>query len=1136
MKRRLFIGTLCFLAALLHAQSPSGINYPLAQCIGGTCPSPSGVKSHITCSFVDSLTETLYTAGQFRTLGSQTRIGIGAINAATGALLSFAPVIDTFGCIYAMGIKGDTLFVGGHFTKVNGVTRNNFAAIRISTGALLPTFNTGIGGVGDTVFAITVYNGRIYVGGKFTTVFGQPRTNIARVNYDGTVNGWNPSVGGVVTKTLQSTTRILVIARVGVLETRLIRIDTASAATLFAIMTTTGSTAPYSQSIQDMVTRADSVYVVGQFYEIDNNTSYQQYVVSCMTTGVERHGIAIPIEDQLWTANRLSIEFYRDSVYIGVYNGFSRNPLYHRLYVAHYKGSALRVVKIYNSQIPSTNDGKFCEDLLISNARMFEVERYADHTSNPYGSYSCAIFSWCMKIPSQPGNWLAAPDSICPGDTFWLVVQDNHMYATYNWFTGSPNTTLFPAGDSCRVVTTAAFTFCNVNVRGVTSCGIQNGTGRSKNIYDKIAPLVSAGPDDSLSCIVTQTTLHATYSTFPANNPVSWAWSPNVFSAADSCVITIPGMYYVTCTGANGCHKTDSAFVFADTIPPVIVPFGPMPVITCANPSVTLDASSVYPVDSLQWIIGAGSFADPATTSVPGNVLLVVTDRRNGCSSTDTLTILQNITAPVVSAIYTDSTLTCSVDSILLTGYSSDPDVIFHWENSQGDSFPDPMYADTIDVYGVYGIDTSNGCSAGPSIVIVSGWYTPPSVSAATDSFNINCSYDSVQLGGSSLTLAATLQWTDSISFYAANPVMTGTQGMYYLIATDTLNGCVAVDSAYVGFQATLDVAGVNDTVICPGSGAVLNVVPIGGTPSFSYQWNNSAGTTALVTVYPADTLQYIVTVTDGAGCSGEDTVIVNVPDAIMDSVLSFQPCDPLQPTGQIQIYPWGGVPPYQFSGDNGLTWQTSGVFGSLAYGSYQFLIQDAIGCTLSAAGNIDTNSLSPAPEFLVSTSPELGDTIVIVDISNPRPDSVVWDFPPGTTIIDTSMFSPSIIPADTGAFDVSMHAFYGTCEVILTRTVNIQPFDSLNAQPWAMNAIDSLILYPNPNSGTFTVHAELEGKQDFVVLVLDELGNERARTLVSEADEWTGQMSVSNPVPGNYILRVIAEYDSAEMVFVISQ
>lgn len=1132
MTRALLIATLFYLTTFLHAQTPSGITYPVAQCNGGTCPSYTAVKSHITCSFIDTLTETLYTAGQFRTLGSQTRIGIGAIDAATGALLSFAPVIDTFGCVYAMSIKGDTLFIGGRFNTVNGVTRNNFAAVRISNGQLLPSFSTGIGGAGDTVFAITVYNRRIYVGGKFTTVFGQARTNIARLNYDGTVNAWAPAGIGVVKKTMQSTSRILAIARVGSIDSRLIRIDTANATSVFTIMITTSASATYPETIQDFVTRADSVYVVGQFFEIDGVT-HEQYVVSNITTGIERRGIPIPVYDPLWPSNRLSIEFYRDSVYISVFNGYNQDPLYHRLYAAHYRGAALRVMKIYDSNSPFLN-GYYGQDLLIGNARLIEIERYALHTAFPSGSTQCNIFSWCMKIPSLCGNWIGSPyPDVCPTDTFWVSVQQSAYYSTYLWNVGFGNVSIFPDGDSCKVVAASNFAGCQIRVQGITSCGTVNSLIRSILIDSLTPPIVSAGPDDSLSCIVTSTTLHGTCTPVP----FSWSWSgPNASGNADSVQVNTPGMYYLTCVGMNGCRKTDSTTVFADTIPPTIVSFGPTPVITCTNTTVTLDAAPVYPTDSLRWIIGAGSYPNPATTANPGSVLLVVTDRNNGCSSTDTLTITQNITPPNASTIYTDSVLTCAVDSILLSGSTTSTGVTFYWQDSSLTTFADPMWVTIPGAYVLVATNMMNGCVASPAPVYVIGWYTPPSVIVATDSFNINCSYDSVLLSGSSLTLSSTMQWTDSVSFTAANPATTGMQGWYYLVATDTVNGCVAVDSAYVGFEATLDVVGVNDTIICPGSGAVLNVVPIGGTPSFIYQWNNAGGNAALVTVYPADTLQYIVSVTDGVGCTGEDTVIVNVPDAIMDSVLSFQPCDPLQPTGQIQIYPWGGVPPYQFSADNGLTWQSTGVFGSLAYGSYQFLIQDAIGCTLSATGNIDTNSLSPAPEFLVSTSPELGDTIVIVDISNPRPDSVVWDFPLGTVIVDTSMFSPAIIPADTGAFDVSMHAWYGSCEVILTRTISIEPFDSLSAQPWAMNAIDSLILYPNPNSGTFTAHTHLEGKQDFVVLVFDELGNERARVQVNDSDEWTGQMSVSNPVPGNYILRVIAEYDSAEMVFVIYQ
>jgi hypothetical protein len=554
------------------------------------------------------------------------------------------------------------------------------------------------------------------------------------------------------------------------------------------------------------------------------------------------------------------------------------------------------------------------------------------------------------------------------------------------------------------------------------------------------------------------------------------------------------------------------------------------------NTSIQLNASSLYPGDSLRWTTGTGSFPNPVTITQPGSVFLTVVDLNNGCDAQDTITVTQNIVQPTGSATTSDTLFTCAVDSIFLNATSPGPNVIFIWMDTSLMHYPNPFYATVSGAYSAMAIDTMNGCFSTPIVQILNSWTTPPNLTLPSDSFNITCSSDSALLIGNSLTASATFQWTDSSSFNGGNPSYVTTQGVYYCVLTDTLNGCVTVDSAYVGFTPLLLVNGVNDTAICNGSGAVLNVAPIGGTAPFQYSWNNGGGNSALVTVYPSDTLQYIVAVVDGVGCSGFDTVNVNVPDPITDSVLSFQPCDPNQPTGQIQIYPSGGAPPFQYSSDNGLTWQSSNIFPGLTYGNYQFVIQDALGCTHNTTGDIDTNSLSPSPDFIVSTSPELGDTIVLVDISNPRPDSVVWDFPFGTEVTDSSMYAPVIIPGDTGNFTITMHAWYGTCEVVYTRLINVNPFDSLGAQPWGTNAIDSLVVYPNPNSGVFTTHVHLQSKQNFVILVTDANGLEHARVQVSDADEWTGTISVSNPVPGNYVLRVIAEYDTAAIPFVITQ
>jgi hypothetical protein len=138
--------------------------------------------------------------------------------------------------------------------------------------------------------------------------------------------------------------------------------------------------------------------------------------------------------------------------------------------------------------------------------------------------------------------------------------------------------------------------------------------------------------------------------------------------------------------------------------------------------------------------------------------------------------------------------------------------------------------------------------------------------------------------------------------------------------------------------------------------------------------------------------------------------------------------------------------------------------------------------------------------------------------------------------VTDSNMFAPVFINTDTGAFIITMHAFYGSCEVIYTRTIMVHTFDSLSANLWNANGIDTIILYPNPNNGTFNLGVFLFTKQNFVILVYDANGIEQVRQEVFDADQWNGQLTVPNALPGNYVLRVIAEYDTDEKIFVITQ
>src|SRR5204863_9735968 len=92
------------------------------------------------------------------------------------------------GVIRAVAVQPNgQVLVGGDFTGISG-----FAATRIvrlnADGSVDTTFNTGLGADG-VVNSITVQpDGKVVIGGDFLTVNGVPRTRVARLNADGSVD------------------------------------------------------------------------------------------------------------------------------------------------------------------------------------------------------------------------------------------------------------------------------------------------------------------------------------------------------------------------------------------------------------------------------------------------------------------------------------------------------------------------------------------------------------------------------------------------------------------------------------------------------------------------------------------------------------------------------------------------------------------------------------------------------------------------------------------------------------------------------------------------------------------------------------------------------------------------------------
>jgi len=133
------------------------------------------------------------------------------------------------------------------------------------------------------------------------------------------------------------------------------------------------------------------------------------------------------------------------------------------------------------------------------------------------------------------------------------------------------------------------------------------------------------------------------------------------------------------------------------------------------------------------------------------------------------------------------------------------------------------------------------------------------------------------------------------------------------------------------------------------------------GAPIYTTEWFQGAtsiGTGNSVNVCPTATTTYTARATYTA-CDG--TVIIKTDDMVVSpdpstpsgNEIASTPSSCIGSTGSFEVQGTGGAGGYQYSIDNGVTWQSSGIFTNLPGGNYTVLVQDLNGCQGSIAATV---------------------------------------------------------------------------------------------------------------------------------------------------------------------------------------
>jgi uncharacterized delta-60 repeat protein len=172
----------------------------------------SGTDGEVAAIAVQPADGKVLIGGGFTAVNGAPHRGLARLNTNGSPEAAFNPDID--GSVLAIAVQPDhKILIGGAFTEVNDAPRNGIARLN-ADGTLDTTFNPAAG-TDKEVDALAVQpNGRIVIGGKFTTVGGVERKRIARLKPDGALDtNFDPGAGAtwtVFAVTLRPDGRVLI--------------------------------------------------------------------------------------------------------------------------------------------------------------------------------------------------------------------------------------------------------------------------------------------------------------------------------------------------------------------------------------------------------------------------------------------------------------------------------------------------------------------------------------------------------------------------------------------------------------------------------------------------------------------------------------------------------------------------------------------------------------------------------------------------------------------------------------------------------------------------------------------------------------------------------------------------------------
>jgi PKD repeat protein len=347
------------------------------------------------------------------------------------------------------------------------------------------------------------------------------------------------------------------------------------------------------------------------------------------------------------------------------------------------------------------------------------------------------------------------------------------------------------------------------------------------------------------------------------NTAYSYAWS-NGEIVQDIDYLT-PGRYTLTVTDAKGCTDTVSALVNnATTFVQASVTGKDISCHGNTDGSVNLNVTGGIPPYSYIW--SNGSTTEDISGLAAGAYTVTVSD--GSTQATATATIGQ---PTQLSAVATSSDITCAGNTdggVYLNVTGGTGTKTYQWSNGSNSEDLTGVGTGTYNVT----ISDANNCQ-----IYKSGTVGYQGYSIVGGSVQYYCAEASINLQASN---ADSYEWSNGENAQTIN-VSPENNTRYTVTITD--GSCTDTASALIIPRYVTAEAG-EDMEVCYGK--KINLTAGGG---LEYQWSDDVTQSLAFKAYESNT--YHVTVTDGYGCKGYDSIAVNVktlPTAAFDYDITY--------------------------------------------------------------------------------------------------------------------------------------------------------------------------------------------------------------------------------------------------------